>query len=249
MKILCSDYDGTFNHHGIDDRKRDAVRRWRRAGNLFGFVSGRGLDTLVDIIAHDRVECDFAVANNGAVIGKPDGTVLIDSRCDRRIIGELVPAMFDLGCPVAGFSSEKRCVVHKDRPERPSPDDHSLEWAIENLPYFTQVSTILPTEEKSRSVTEAIRERFSDYVNPLQNGICIDIVPAGIDKAVGIRSLCKLLSASEDDVIAVGDNVNDTAMIAAFYSYAMKNSVPSILELADCVCDDVIDLMECEMSR
>ena len=43
MKILASDYDGTLNYNGIDDRKRMALDKWRTAGNLFGLVSGRGL--------------------------------------------------------------------------------------------------------------------------------------------------------------------------------------------------------------
>lgn len=247
MKILCSDYDGTFNHHGVDDRKREAVRRWREAGNLFGFVTGRGIDTIADIIRHDRVDCDFAVANNGAVIGRADGRILSDRRCDGSVILKLVTEMFQLGCPIACFSSAVRCVVHKNPPDKPKEEDHDLIWAVENLPYFTQVSTVLPTEEKSRQVTAALTEKFSHVVNPLQNGICIDIVPAGVDKAEGIRTLASLMSISEADVITVGDNINDTAMIAAFRSYAVKNAVPSILELADDVCDDIVELIEREI--
>lgn len=247
MKILCSDYDGTFNYHGVDDRKREAVRKWREAGNLFGFVTGRGIDTIEEIIRHDRVDCDFAVANNGAVIGKADGSVLTDRRCEPTLIRELVTEMFDLGCPTACFSSSVRCVVHKNPPDKPSEDDHDLTWAVENLPYFTQVSTILPNEEKSRQVTAALTEKFSHVLNPLQNGICIDIVPAGVDKAEGIRTLASLMGISEKDVITVGDNINDTAMIAAFRSYAVKNAVPSILALANNACTDIVELIEREI--
>ncbi|MGM9681817.1 MAG: HAD-IIB family hydrolase [Eubacteriales bacterium] len=247
MKILCSDYDGTFNYHGVDDRKREAVQRWRKAGNLFGFVTGRGIDTIAQIIRHDRVDCDFAVANNGAVIGRADGSVLTDRRCDSSVIGELVTEMFALGCPNACFSSSVRCVVHKNPPDKPSEEDHDLLWATENLPYFTQVSTVLPTEEKSRMVTAALTEKFSQWVNPLQNGICIDIVPAGVDKAEGIRTLASLMGISQQDVITVGDNINDTAMIAAFRSYAVKNAVPSILALADDVCADIVELIDREI--
>ena len=34
MKIIASDYDGTLNHGGIDDKKREAIKKWRDAGNV-----------------------------------------------------------------------------------------------------------------------------------------------------------------------------------------------------------------------
>ena len=42
MKILGSDFDGTLNYGGIDEAKCEAIGAWRRAGNLFGPVSGCG---------------------------------------------------------------------------------------------------------------------------------------------------------------------------------------------------------------
>ncbi len=42
MKILGSDFDGTLTVGGIDAAKCEAIRAWRRVGNLFGLVSGRG---------------------------------------------------------------------------------------------------------------------------------------------------------------------------------------------------------------
>lgn len=246
-KILCSDYDGTFNLHGVDGHKRDAVRRWRAAGNAFGFVSGRALDTLAAIMAHDGVECDFAVANNGAVIA--DGRCENADRitCSGAIIGDLVTAMFDLGCPWACFSADERCTVHRIPPDRPSEDARTLEWAISHLDAFTQVSTLLPTEAESASVSATLSERFGKWVNPLQNGICIDIVPAGVDKAAGIRRLAARLGLSKDRVITVGDNVNDRAMIAAFRSYAVETAVPSIRELADFTVPGIVELIDREL--
>lgn len=68
-----------------------------------------------------------------------------------------------------------------------------------------------------------IREKYGDKVNPLQNWWCVDIAPFGVDKATGIRQLCAHYGVAEGEVIAVGDNLNDMAMIEAFYSYAMAH--------------------------
>ena len=70
---------------------------------------------------------------------------------------------------------------------------------------------------------DMIREKYGDRVNPLQNWWCVDIAPYGVDKATGIRELCAHYGVAETDVIAVGDNLNDMAMIEAFRSYAMAH--------------------------
>ena len=92
-----------------------------------------------------------------------------------------------------------------------------------------------------------IGERFGEYLNPLQNGTCIDIVPLGMDKAQGIYKLLSLVGGEKTDVIAVGDNVNDEAMIKEFRSYAMENGVASIKALADCITVSIEELIEKEL--
>ena len=105
MKIIASDYDGTLNHGGIDDKKRDAIKKWRKAGNLFGLVSGRGLADLVELPKRNSFECDFLLASNGAVAAKTDGTVLAESRCDAALAKPLLNFIFSLGCTWASTTA------------------------------------------------------------------------------------------------------------------------------------------------
>ena len=48
-------------------------------------------------------------------------------------------------------------------------------------------------------------------------------------------------------MIAVGDNINDSAMIAEFRSYAMANGVDEIKNMADDVIDGITELIEKEI--
>ena len=52
-----------------------------------------------------------------------------------------------------------------------------------------------------------------------------------------------------EDVIAVGDNINDRDMLAEFRSYAMKNGVDFIKELADDTVSSVTELIEKELEK
>ena len=245
MKIIASDYDGTLNYGGIDDKKRDAIKRWRKAGNLFGLVSGRGSSNLMEILKCDNFECDFLVGCNGALIIDLDGKVLAESRCNGSLARPLLEFIFSMGCTCAKVHTSFYCSV-TNGDDGLSDDDFTLE-TLPEIEYFNQINTFLPDESQAEKVTAAIKAKFGEYLNPLQNGTCIDIVAADMNKAKGLYSLLKLIGASYDDIITVGDNINDTHMIAEFRSYAMSNAVKSIKELADYEIKGITELIEKEL--
>ena len=248
MKIIGSDYDGTLNHGGIDDVKRNAIKKWRDSGNIFALISGRGPDSVMRIYNEKQFGCDYLIANNGAVILKPDGTVVSDIRCDGALTVPLLELLFENGCPWGDIETAFPCKVCAD--ETDCNDDD--EYILRNMPsveYFNQISTVLPDFETAEKVTELIRESFGNELNPLQNGVCIDIVRADMNKAKGLYLLMDILDAEYDDIIAVGDNVNDRAMIEEFRSYAMENGVDIIKKLADYTVASVTELIEKELSQ
>ncbi len=246
MKIIASDYDGTFNHGGIDDVKREAVKRWRKAGNLFGIVSGRGTEDLIELPERNNFEYDFLLASNGAVILNPDGTVRADSRCDGSLAMPLLKFIMSLGCEWASIHTDFRCIVDERDDER-LEGEFTLE-TLPEIPYFNQISTILLDDEGAAKVTAAIKERFGEVLNPLQNGRCIDVVSADMNKAKGLCKFLELIGADYDDLITVGDNINDIDMIAEFRSYAMENAVEAVKAVADYITPGITELIEKELA-
>lgn len=246
MKIIASDYDGTLNHGGIDNEKRDAIKRWRRAGNLFGLVSGRGAESLLAIPQKENFEYDFLLASNGAVI-LIDGKVVAESRCDGALAKPLLEYIMSIGCGWADVHTAFNCAVALSDEKRPD-DEFTLE-TLPDIPHFNQISTILPDCDEAARVTAAIKEKFGEYLNPLQNGSCIDIVSADMNKAKGLYKFLELVGAKYDDLITVGDNINDTHMIAEFRSYAMENAVQSIKDIADYETTGITELIEKELKR
>lgn len=64
----------------------------------------------------------------------------------------------------------------------------------------------------------------------------LEINPAGISKASGIRTVCGLLGLEMSEVVAVGDSLNDLAAIeAAGLGVAMGNAQDAVKEKADVV--------------
>ncbi|MBP3442566.1 MAG: HAD-IIB family hydrolase [Clostridia bacterium] len=248
MKIIGSDYDGTLNHGGIDDKKLSAIEKWRKAGNIFALVSGRGPDGVLELYEEKQFGCDYLIANNGAVILTPDGAEVYVAKCDAALAKPLVKHLFENGCEWAHVQTSFYCRVFADEKNCIKDGEYTLE-NMPDVPYFSQINTQLPTFEKSAKVTASVNKTFGDSLNPLQNGECLDIVRKDIDKAKGLYRLAEMLSVDYNDIIAVGDNINDTHMIAEFRSYAMENAVDSIKELADFVTPGVAELIEKELAN
>lgn len=248
MKIIGSDYDGTLNHGGIDEKKKDAIKKWREKGNVFSVVSGRGAEALYEIYKDKDFECDFLVADNGAVIMKPDGEIVSQVKCDSSILTSLCDYLFEVGCDWADVHAEKVLLIIPDNKEK----EIGKEIHLKDMPeteYFTQVSTMLETVEESEKITALVREKFGDFLNPLQNGRCIDIVRQDMNKAKGMYNLASLFSLGHDDIITVGDNINDRDMIKEFRSYAMESGVKEIKEIATFITESVTDLIEKELQE
>ena len=253
MKIIGSDYDGTLTHK-LGTVTFEAISAWRRAGNLFGIVSGRPISFREDVLKeHPALELDFFVGYNGAVISDGEGNVIFEKRCTEVSATELTKHLLELGCPFVHVNSDEYyCVVDKEenRPSWVDPHDIITSDQLPMLPYFHQISTQFPDDEASAAaVTAKLREKYGHILNPLQNGTCIDIPHVTVNKTQGLLRVAEHFGVPRENVIAVGDNVNDTDMIRDFYSYAMERGVDSIKKLADATTETVAELIRNELDK
>lgn len=251
MKILGSDYDGTLSHHGITDEKLKAIENWRNKGNKFGIVSGRGKTFRSELLQeHPNLRIDFFAACNGAYITDADDNVIFEKRCSDVSLPKFADDLFEWGCKCVHVNAERYvCIVQKaeHRPAWVSERVTCLPEDVPSFDYFNQVSVQLPSVEDSTIVVEKIRNKYSKWLNPLQNSVCIDIVPAGINKAEGLYRVMEYYGGEYKDMITVGDNINDIDMIREFRSYAMKNGVEAVKNLASGIVSDVIEILEKEI--
>lgn len=252
MKILGSDYDGTLTCGGMNETKLSAIEKWRKAGHKFGIVSGRGKDFRKDLLQQiPQLKLDFFAAYNGGYITDENDFVIFEARCNEVALPELVADLFAWKGKRA-FVNGRSCICILAKPEdRPSYISEEAAFLLENCPtvdYFNQVSVLLSSIEDASVVVEKIKKKYAKWLNPLQNGKIIDIVPTGINKAQGMYRVMEFFGGTYGDVITVGDNVNDIDMIREFRSYAMKNGVEEARNLADGIVSDVMELLEKELS-
>jgi len=246
MRFLGSDYDGTLNDGGFPVSKLQAISNWRKAGNIFALVSGRSMFNINYLPERGGFECDYFIANNGAVLAKADGTVLSAAECEPKIAIPLLEYLLELGCTDIWVTTAFPCRVFADEKDCDEPGKYTLA-TLPEIPWYTQMCTYCPSLEAASRVVSDIKKGFGDYLNPLQNGQNVDIVRWDINKANGIRNLTKLLGIKEEDVLVVGNGENDMDMLAAFRSYAMYNSSEKFKESADGVTQGVEHLIHAEL--
>lgn len=249
MKIIGSDYDGTLNFGGIDEKKRKAIAAWRDTGNLFVLVSGRHSANVRDLHIEQQFGCDYFVGSNGAVIRNDRNEVVHADCCAPEKMVPLIEYLLELGCPFAlVHGPEDWFYVFPHGAAFTKEPAYTLE-TMPTVAYYTQITTWMPQETDAAAITQKVSARFREWFNPLQNGTSIDIVRCDVNKAKGLSHLLELVGAGHSDMITVGDNTNDADMIRSFRSYAMENGVPAIKELADFVTPGVGELIARELQE
>ena len=250
MKIVGSDYDGTLTYGGIDEKKLNAIKKWRAAGNKFGLVSGRNVEFLFDLQKqYPQLALDFFAGCNGGYITDGEGKVLHATACNEVNTLRLIEDLLSLGATFVHFVEERYICALADMDNRPFFIAEEKCVLLENLPplpYFYQVSVELASPSEAAKVVALIKEKYGAKLNPLQNGRCIDIVPFGVNKAEGLYRVMEFFAYNYEDVIAVGDNINDEDMLREFRSYAMENGVDEMKALADGIVRDVTEIFEKE---
>jgi HAD superfamily hydrolase (TIGR01484 family) len=255
MKILCSDFDGTLSYGGIDAKKCEMIHSWRESGNKFGIISGRGAAFYNDIQSqYSALEFDFFAACNGAIILDGEGNLLFRAVCNDLPFLTIAKELFredTLFINLCGANDDWMqvlpvCLDVKKLAPHVSTSAILLDDLFE-IKCFSQICAVQPTPENAAQLAQQLRKKYGQWVNPLQNGQCIDIPPIGVDKAQAVYRVMEHFGASYDDMITVGDNHNDAAMIREFRSYAMAHGVESIKAMANGIVSNVVEILQKEI--
>jgi len=263
-KIIATDFDGTLNQGGIQPHVVEAIERFRKAGNLFGVVTGRDRGGSIDaFLAEKKFGFDFVLALNGAMAFDGEGNHLYSIAIDgSRPVGDttlsraLLRRVWELTGFHAGVALEEgRMDIHPDHPE-----GAQIKWAVTDpfedlekdvfarMNSFLQVNTICESEERAGEVTAILQKEFGQYVNPLQNGICIDIPAAGLDKGEGVARYAAMMGVRDEDIWTAGDNYNDIAMLERFRGCAMTRGTEAAKAVSKHVCWDIAEVVDLAMA-
>jgi Cof subfamily protein (haloacid dehalogenase superfamily) len=250
MYILASDFDGTLTQHGtISDKDKAAIAAWRKAGHLFGINTGRGYYGIKTELERHQVDYDFLLCNNGGLIYENEAKPIEQKTADGKVLPSLVSLILEAGGLHAAIGrieidQEAGYWISENMDRKPGPEfTRILMDELNAITYFTQLSTQYENEEQANKCTQQINEQFGDNVTAFQNGVCIDIVPVGVNKATGMLHYMHLKKVPKENVLVIGDNFNDLDMILEFNGFSVNSGKPEVIAKASKSFDSIAGLI------
>ncbi len=249
MRIAVSDYDGTFCYNGSVKREDiDAVTVWRKAGNLFGFATGRDLSLALHELKRWEIPFDFLICMNGAALY--DGNLRLLKSVD--IPADLIAKV--LTHPAAKASMHYQlCAggINKIYIRDEKSYFRSLGLSYHEITYqealgvseVQQISLAYASDADYHRNAEVLRAEFQNQLSLNLNGYFVDINKKGVDKLSGLLDLLAIQGWPSDGLLAIGDGENDISMIHHFKGYCVGNAPSEVVKAAHGVYHNVGDML------
>lgn len=234
MKVIASDFDGTFSREGgILQSDLDAVSRWREAGNLFGFSTGRCFGSIYKKAKNMTV--DFFVCSGGAAVYSGEGDLIWEDPFTFEVFMEAMEIAKDYDMPYIDLAYGRKIWELRYRyAQKPFPEDVTL---------LHHAAFSCASPEIAQKLSADIAEKMSSRALGQWNHMNVDLVSPGVTKTTGITEYIKLMGVDKNDVITVGDNYNDIEMIRDFNGYAVEGAVDELKKAAKGVYSNFTDLV------
>lgn len=246
-KLIAIDLDGTTlnNQSQITQETKDAISKVIEQGHIVSIATGRPFRTSQQF--YQQLNLDTPIVNfNGAWCHHPHDYNWENGyhhRLDRDIALSFLPLKrFPI---VKLISAESRDHVYVDRSDEetysmgsPLRNTHTVPFDEETLNESpTSVNVFTADEYFIPFMQEQIINLYGDDVEVRTWGgptPTLEIVAAGIQKAMGVEEIAKYYNISQENIIAFGDEANDYEMIQyAGLGVVMKNGVEGLKEVSD----------------
>lgn len=248
MKILASDYDGTLRiSEYVSDEDKKAIQEFRKAGNHFGIVTGRSIESLKQEIEVNELVYDFIITNNGGVIYDKDFNLLqcLYMNFDQAL--DIISYIKTLDCASYvmndGYHRHKY-VVDENQIDHKYGNVEVSDELPENIldrGKIAQLVISLNDQLLAEEIAHYINSNFKGYAVAYVNVNCVDIVPDGVSKAEGLYFIENEMEYEHDSIYAIGDSFNDLPMLEEFHGCTLTHARSVIKEQADYVYDSVGD--------
>lgn len=242
VRLVATDLDGTLlgPDGRLSPRTLGALRAAADAGITVAAATGRSFRTAIPRVAASP-DVRHLVCSNGAVVyDLASGTVVEHHPLAPAAVPAALAALrtglagvrFGWESPT-GWAWETAFVD-----SRPRIDDETDAGSIVDTlgPPFPSVTKLFAghPELVRDDLVAAVAPLVSDgLVVSCSGAAFVEITGAGVDKAFGVARLCARLGVDRSEVVAIGDHLNDVAMLRwAGRSVAMAGAHPEALAAA-----------------
>ena len=251
IKLVCSDVDGTLVEEGkagLNPEYYDEIRRLKEKGIMFAVVSGRSYAASSPLFTPVIDDIIF-INDNGAVLTYQGKTIKAHT-IPVEVIKEMIGDLPDEVKEVTYISQLKGSFAWKKNQEfcRILREDFFL-----NLTELEEMPDSIPDDAGIMSLgmydpvdaEAAVGEEFAKKWNQHE---LIQAVPGGqywfnvmqkkITKGVALKEVMEMFNFKPEEVIAIGDNMNDMGMLTCVpNSVAIGNARQEVKDVCKYIAD------------
>lgn len=255
--LLVSDIDGTLYNKdiGISQRNIDAINRFIRKGGNFTLATGRSPESIKRIIEMVPISAPAILSNGSAIYDYKNKMFITEHHLTIKAKGylkQILEAFPHLGSEV--LSGTTIFVVRMSEYIEEHVTREKVKYTMIDLDeapdeiYKIFFATDIETLNKIRQF--ALDNKFEDVYMVQTEKLYIEMMPAGVSKALGLKELAEYLSIKHENTYAIGDFYNDIDMIkSAGVGVSVENAPEEVKKVAKLVvghCNDgaVADIIE-----
>ena len=246
-RLLAMDLDKTLlrTDGSIPDETVRRLRELRSEGVHLALCTGRvrvSAEHYAEIIGGASV-----VSFNGSVIRTEDDTVR-KSSIPADTVKDVLDFCYENDVYIQFYDGDT-ILVEKHTPELDTDLDTRFTKYVEcgDLRKIdirpTPKMVALELSDKVDDIIAEMRERFPQLSMANSSRYVIEIMPKGIDKGYGLSVIADSLGINRDETVAVGDSMNDLAMVEwAGVGVAVSNADERLKSAADIVTEKEMSL-------
>ncbi len=204
MKLLVSDYDGTYKIERNDTegikKNNVEIQRFLDKGNLFAFATARSYISIMKEIDKHNIPYDYLICNDGLFIIDKYGKIIYEKLLDSDLVKNINDFLYQYTSHIAYLDKYGK-LVKEDIME-----------IIAYLDLLQNPEEILK-KLNANELLYAVRYLNQIYIKNKTN------------KSIGINHLLNSIDLNPD-VVTVGDDANDIEMLKDFKGYRMLTCYP-----------------------
>ncbi|MGT2888168.1 Cof-type HAD-IIB family hydrolase [Streptococcus didelphis] len=246
-KLIAIDLDGTLLHHDntISDYTKKIIAKVQEKGHQVIISTGRPYRMALDYYLQLNLKTPI-ITFNGSLTHMPEQKWAFEHNVtlDRKYLFDILKYQNDFQMDFIASEYRKNFYItfsHRDKinPQLFGVEAITDEMMLEEVKITRNPNALLTQthHQDKYALAKSMRAFFKDEIEidswggPLN---ILEISPKNINKAYALNYLLGVLNKDKKDLIAFGDEHNDTEMLAlAGTGYAMKNASPVLLPFAD----------------
>ena len=237
-KAVFSDIDGTLltSEHIVSTATIEAIASLQNKNIPFVIISSRSASCIYPILKKHHFQCPI-VACGGAWIEDMNGQILSNEGMSRETASTVIEFMTEKKFDLAwGIYSGKNWITNDRTDARILHEEsvvevESIEGTVSLLPEDAVVNKILCMCNPAciLQIEEDLKEAFPTLSIVKSSSYLLEIMPAGMNKAKGIRKFCETIGIATKDSVAFGDNYNDLEMLHATGCGILMGNAPTAI--------------------